>query len=219
MSVHPIPPGAHPATTTASIARPYPTGRIRVAGLLLAGGATAWAVALVVLGDRVQEGVHVLDTVTGMAFLLGVAALTWTVLVTRATGPGAGRVIPVVLLVLLAGAFALNAASFGYATHDEFPLPLMVLDACWPLGQLVVLVMGVLVAARGRFTGLLRWQPLLCGLWFPVSMLAQVLLGPAGSVWVSAAWLLLAHVLLGVRLLVHPAGASVTAPMPSPATS
>jgi hypothetical protein len=203
MSVHPTPPGAHPART-APITRPYPTGRIRAAGLLLAAGAAAWAVGLVVVGDRVQEGILVLDTVTGMAFLVGVAALAWIVLATRATGSGAGRVLPVILLVLLAGAFALNAASFGYATRDEFPLPLMILDACWPLGQLVVLVMGVVVAARGQFAGLLRWQPLLCGLWFPVSMIAQIILGSAGSVWVSSAWLLLAHVLLGLRLLVQP---------------
>ena len=205
MPAHPTPSGTNTQETAAPIGDPYPPGRVRAAGLLLAGGAAAWAVGTTVVGDRIKEGIHLLDTVTGMAFLVGVAALAWIVLVTRASGAGAGRWIPVVLMVVLAGAFALNVASLGYATHDEFPLPLMILDACWPLGQLIVLVMGIAVAIVGCYRGFLRWQPLLCGLWFPVAMLADVTVGAAGSVWVSAAWLLLAHVALGVRLVLRPA--------------
>lgn len=201
MSAHQPPSTVHPEGATGA----YSPGRVRTAGLLLAGGAAAWAVGTTIVGDRIQEGIHVLDTVTGMAFVVGVAALAWLVLTTRACGTGVGRAIPVVLLALLAGAFTVNAASLGYATHEEFPLPLMILDAAWPLGQLFVLVMGIAVAVVGRFRGSVRWQPLLCGLWFPVSMLAHLALGSTGSVRVSAAWLVLAHVALGVRLLLRPA--------------
>ncbi|MCW0213954.1 MAG: hypothetical protein OJJ54_11385 [Pseudonocardia sp.] len=205
MSVHLTPSGVNPEETRGPGVPPAPSpGRVRLAGLLLAAGAAAWAVGTVIVGDRIQEGIHALDTITGMAFLVGVAALALLVLATRATGAGKGRALPVVLLVVLAGAFVLNAASFGYATHDEFPAPLMILDACWPLGQLLLLVLGVAVAVVGRYRGLLRWQPLLCGLWFPVSMVAQILLGSTASVYASAAWLVVAHCVLGVRLVLRP---------------
>ncbi|MGW5162464.1 hypothetical protein ACWEPN_43920 [Nonomuraea wenchangensis] len=57
--------------------------RTRISGLLLAAGAVAWSVGTVIVGDRVQEGVQTLDTVTGMVFVAGLLAFVWTVHVTR----------------------------------------------------------------------------------------------------------------------------------------
>ncbi|WP_327104499.1 hypothetical protein [Nonomuraea glycinis] len=178
--------------------------RVRLAGLLLAVGATAWAAGTVIVGDKIQEGIQTLDTLTGMLFVVGVFALVWTVLSTRGAGDGWTRVIPAGLLVLLPGAFLLNALSFGYASHDDFPLPLMILDACWPLSQLGMLVLGITVAVKGRYQGAVRWLPLLAGMWFPVTMVAQIFGGSTVSVYVSAAWLLGTHAHLGVRLAVRP---------------
>ncbi|GAY13143.1 hypothetical protein [Pseudonocardia sp. N23] len=187
------PPGGSPSSAT-----------VRAAGALLAGGATAWAVGTLVVGDAVLDGVQVLDTVTGLAYVAGLVALVLVLRAARLTGNRFGRILAAVTVVVLAGAFLVNVLSLGYDHYDEFPQALMALDACWPLGQLLVLLVGVVVAVAGRVRGLLRWQPLLCGLWFPVSTLAQIILGPADSVVVSAAWLLLAPTVLGVRLVLRP---------------
>ncbi|MET8048403.1 hypothetical protein ABZU75_12470 [Streptosporangium sp. NPDC005286] len=181
---------------------------IRIAGLLLAAGAASWAVGTVIVGDKIEEGIQTLDTITGMLFAVGLFAFVWTVLATRGAGDGWARIVPVGLLVLLPGAFLLNALSFGYATHDDFPLPLMILDACWPLSQLGMLVLGIVLAVKGRYQGALRWLPLLAGMWFPVTMVAQIFGGSTVSVYVSAAWLLGMHAHLGVRLAVRPVSRS-----------
>ncbi|MGP3915122.1 hypothetical protein [Nonomuraea sp. 10N515B] len=174
--------------------------RTRMAGLLLAAGAASWAAGTVIVGDKIQEGIQTLDTITGMLFVVGLFAFVWTVLATRGVGDGWARIIPVGLLVLLPGAFLVNALSFGYATYDDLPLPLMILDACWPLSQLGMLVLGIAIAVRGHYQDALRWLPLLAGMWFPVTVVAQIFGGPTVSVYVSAAWLLGMHAHLGVRL-------------------
>ncbi|MEU1387906.1 MULTISPECIES: hypothetical protein [unclassified Nonomuraea] len=183
---------------------PSNPAQVRLSGLLLAAGAVAWSAGTVIVGDRVQDGVQTLDTVTGMLFVAGLFAFVWTVRVTRAAGDGWTRVIPMGLLVLLLGAFVTNALSFGYATYDEFPLPLLILDACWPLSQLGMLALGLAIAIRGRLRGAVRWLPLLAGLWFPVTILAQTFGGSTVSVYASAALLLGAHAHLGLRLAVRP---------------
>ncbi|MED7931193.1 hypothetical protein SMD20_43725 [Nonomuraea sp. LP-02] len=203
MSSHVAPNNVDPHEPVVARSRSSRT-RTRISGLLLAAGAVAWSVGTVIVGDRVQEGVQTLDTVTGMVFVAGLFAFVWTVHVTRSAGDGWTRVIPVGLLVLLPGAFVTNALSFGYATYDEFPLPLLILDACWPLSQLGMLALGIAVAIRGRLRGAVRWLPLLAGLWFPVTVLAQILGGSAVSVYASAALLLGAHAHLGLRLAIRP---------------
>ncbi|MGW5158865.1 hypothetical protein ACWEPN_25605 [Nonomuraea wenchangensis] len=203
MSSHVAPDNVDPHEPVVARSRSSQT-RTRISGLLLAAGAVAWSVGTVIVGDRVQEGVQTLDTVTGMVFVAGLFAFVWTVHVTRSAGDGWTRVIPVGLLVLLPGAFVTNALSFGYATYDEFPPALLILDACWPLSQLGMLALGIAVAIRGRLRGAVRWLPLLAGLWFPVTVLAQILGGSTVSVYASAALLLGAHAHLGLRLAIRP---------------
>ncbi|WP_283135378.1 hypothetical protein [Rhizohabitans arisaemae] len=195
-NVNPDEPLGHPVTV-----RPQ---SIRTAGVLLAVGATAWAAGTVIVGEKIKEGIQTLDTVTGMMFMTGIFAFVWTVFVTRGTGDRLGRVIPAGLLIVAPCAFLLNLFSFGYATHDEFPLPLMILDVSWPLGMAGMLVQGIAVAVVGRYRGWLRWLPLLGGLWFPVSMVSDILGGSNVSIYVSAAWLLLTYVQIGIRLAVRP---------------
>ncbi|MET8989911.1 hypothetical protein ABZW49_31055 [Nonomuraea wenchangensis] len=72
------------------------------------------------------------------------------------------------------------------------------------LRQLGMLALGIAVAIRGRLRGAVRWLPLLAGLWFPVTVLAQILGGSAVSVYASAALLLGAHAHLGLRLAIRP---------------
>lgn len=172
----------------------------RLAGVLLAIGATAWGIGTIVVGEKIQEGIQTLDTVTGMIFVVGVWAFVWRVSAAQATGARFGRVIPLGLLALLPLAFLLNALSFGYATHDDFPLWLMILDGAWPLSMFGMMVLGIAVAVTGRFQGLMRWLPLFAGLWFPVTMAAQILGGATVSTYVSAAWLIGTYAVIGLRM-------------------
>ncbi|WP_214102710.1 hypothetical protein [Acrocarpospora catenulata] len=201
MSVHVKPSNVNPGDPGArSGATPE---RVRLAGAMLAVGAIAWGIGQVIVGDKIQEGIQTLDTVTGMIYVLGMIGLVWAILATRASGDGFGRLVALGLLVILPGAFLLNVLSFGYASHDDFPLWLAILDACWPLSQLGMLVLGSCVAVARRAAGALRWLPLLAGCWFPVSVIAQIAGGSAVSVWVSAVWLIGVHAQLGVRMAVR----------------
>ncbi|MCC5576493.1 hypothetical protein IMZ11_12710 [Microtetraspora sp. AC03309] len=207
MSVHIQPSNVNPEDSSSrpsAVAPAISPGRVRLAGVLLAVGAAAWAAGTVIVGDKIQEGIQTLDSITGMLFVVGVFALVEVVLRTRGTGDRWGRVIPAGLLVLLPVAFLVNALSFGYATYDDFPLALLILDASWPLSQIGMLVLGVAVAVTRRYQGALRWLPLLAGMWFPVSMVAQIVGGSTVSVYVSAAWLLGTHSHIGIRLAASP---------------
>ncbi|WP_157519204.1 hypothetical protein [Herbidospora mongoliensis] len=180
------------------------TAQVRPAGLLLTFGATAWAIGTLIVGDKIYEGIQTLDTVTGMLFVVGVFA--WIVLVAqqRLAGDGVTRFLPYVLMATLTGAFVLNALSFGYKSHDDFPLWLAAIDACWPLSQLLLLVLGVVMAVQGRLQGVLCWLPLLAGAWFPVTMAASILGGDTFSTIVSAAWLIGTFGVLGALVAAQP---------------
>ncbi|GEL23045.1 hypothetical protein PSU4_19990 [Pseudonocardia sulfidoxydans NBRC 16205] len=196
---------------------PTKTGRrvtattVRLGGLALASGAVAWAVGLLLVGDQVQHGIQTLDTITGAAYVAGLACLMYLLAGVGAGGRRVGRILPQATIPVLLGALLLNLLSLGYARYEDLPTALQILDICWPLGQLMVLAVGVTVAVVGRLRGLLRWQPLLCGLWFPVSTVAQLLLDPEDSVVVSAVWLLVSAAALGIRLAVRPADLSTSA--------
>ncbi|MFI6482385.1 hypothetical protein ACIBH1_30945 [Nonomuraea sp. NPDC050663] len=172
----------------------------RIAGVLLALGATAWGVATIIVGEDVLLGIQTLDTITGMMYVTGLWAFVWRVYAAGATGTRIGRIVPLGLLVLLPGAFLVNALSFGYVTYDDFPMWLLILDACWPLSQLGTLVLGIAIAVTGRFQGMLRWLPLVAGMWFPVTMLTTIVAGATASTYVSAAWLIGTYAVIGVRL-------------------
>ena len=104
----------------------------------------------------------------------------------------------------LAGALVYSVAGFWYETYDEMPLWLAVVDV-WPLANLCTLVMGGVVAWRGRYRGFLRWHPLLCGGWLIVMIPVKNLLGIEVGIHISAAWLLGTYAVLGLRLALRPA--------------
>ncbi|MEO3855350.1 hypothetical protein [Acrocarpospora sp. B8E8] len=199
MSVHIQPSNVNPGDPGSSPGAAAPE-RVRLAGVALAAGAAAWGVGQVIVGDKIQEGIQTLDTVTGMIYVVGMIAMVWVILASRASGDGFGRLVALALLAILPGAFLLNVLSFGYASHDDFPLWLAILDGCWPLSQLGTLILGITVAVAKHAAGAMRWLPPLAGMWFPVTVLAQILGGSTLSVWVSAVWLIGVHAQFGLRL-------------------
>ncbi|MGJ6967045.1 hypothetical protein ACSDR0_34535 [Streptosporangium sp. G11] len=176
--------------------------RVRLAGVTLFCGAVAWGVGTIIAGEGIQTRVTHVSTVTGILYLLGVAALAWVVL---ATGAAGGRAIPVAQLVMVAGALVYSFAGFGYERYEDMPLWLAVVDVCWPLANLCTLLMGAAVAWTGRFRGLLRWYPLVCGCWLLVMIPVKNLIGMGVGVYVSAAWLLGSYAVLGLVLALRPA--------------
>lgn len=176
--------------------------RVRLAGATLSVGAAAWAVGTVVAGESVQTHITTLSTITGILYLLGVAALAWVILATRAAA--GGRALPVAQLVLVAGALVYSFAGFAYERHADLPSWLFLADVCWPLANLCTLVMGAAVAWAGRWRGLVRWYPLVCGCWLLVMIPVKNMIGMGVGAYVSAAWLLGSYTVLGLVLALRP---------------
>ncbi|HYY12291.1 MAG TPA: hypothetical protein VE781_15245 [Kineosporiaceae bacterium] len=203
------------ATARTDVPAPAPTAGIGAAltpravrrlGTGLAIGALAWAAPLAVWGpnpDPADTAGVVAITAGAFLFQLGVYLLLAVQARTGAIGTGrAARVFIAVEHVLVAGAI-LNtldpALPFlrGTLWHGVF-------DACWPLSMLGMFAIGVRIAVKGRWRGVLRLWPLVAESWavvvVPVSGFA-----PSGTGVVGALHLLVGYVTLGVLLARRPA--------------
>jgi hypothetical protein len=117
----------------------------------------------------------------------------------RATGKSTfGKV----LIWIMMGALVLASLSNVYkiiAPGTRSPL-FILLDSFWPLSNLLMLVVGITVAAAKRLKGWKRFIPLLVGLWFPVLVVCMNVFGRDGvtgtiaGVYSAVAWSLLAIV-------------------------
>jgi hypothetical protein len=80
-----------------------------------------------------------------------------------------------------------------------------VLDMFWPISNLVMLILGVNVLAARQLTGWQRLVPLAAGLWFPVSILVQKLLGNSETNllvmgnYAAIAWILLGYMVFSYQ--------------------
>ena len=106
---------------------------------------------------------------------------------------------------------AAQVVGVDLCTSDD--LAFNVMDIAWPLSMAWMLVVGVTVVVAGRMQGWRRFAPLLCGLWLPLGIPLQAVLGEqTGSIMfgVSAVfWLLLGYAVRG--------GGGHTAQAPEPA--
>ncbi|WP_131732801.1 hypothetical protein [Actinomadura formosensis] len=198
--------GAAAASGGPGLPAPRTAAAVRLAGVMLAAGAAVWAVGIVVVGEEVKKGITLVDCVTGLGYVAGLFCLALVVLYTGGTGARKGRAFPIAVLALLPGAFLFNLLSLSYVghTYEDLPPWLAIIDACWPLSNLGMLVLGIAVLKVGRYRGPLRWYLPLCGLWLPVSMAGQAAGGGAATL-VSAAWLLGTYTVVGVWLALRPA--------------
>ena len=130
----------------------------------------------------------------------------------RATGTSRwGRTVLLVQLVGLVLAFMFGFfEATGLLGRDD--LAFNVMDIAWPLSMAWMLVVGITAAVAGRMPGWRRVAPLLCGLWLPLGIPLQSVLGEqTGSIMfgVSAVlWLLLGYAVRG-------GGHTVQAPEPA----
>ncbi len=173
---------------------------VRWCGVVVAVGAAGWAVASLAAGP-IEEGANSrLELAGSFAFQVGVLGLVAAMWTTGGTGRGrwsrAVLAIQMVLVLLAMGwtvphVFDPNMASEGI---------MAALDAAWPLSMLWLLVQGATVARARRWPGVLRWLPLLGGLWFPVAIIALAA-GEWPGLVVSNLWLVGTYVPLGLLLL------------------
>lgn len=194
-----VAPPALPSAGPSSTPWPAP-GAIRAAGVTLAVAPLPWVVSLALLGN---EGGRVTVLVC-LLFQIGVWALLSTMWRTRATGTGRGGrgllVTEAVLLGLATVSSGVSLAPDAIASST----PAMVLDLTWPLSMLGMVVVGVVVAAAGRWRGVLRWWPLVAGSWFVVVLPVDALVGPTAGSWACGLHLLAGYTTLGILIARRP---------------
>jgi hypothetical protein len=172
--------------------------------VLLGVGAVAMATTFYIY--PVQQGGMAgrVGDVGGLAFQAGLFALLLTYWQTQATGTGR-----VARRILAAETVVLALATLWSALHLVLPASLqnhpvmMVLDACWPLSMLGMVVLGIMVAVTGRWRGILRWWPLIAEAWLPLSIVVGLLVPTAVSDLVTPTLMIVGYGGLGLLLVVR----------------
>jgi hypothetical protein len=82
-------------------------------------------------------------------------------------------------------------------------------NTAWPVSVLLMLVVGGLTAAAGRFTGWRRWAPLLCGLALPFLLIAFAVGRRQAGMILFGIYTMLTWALLGFAVRTAPNSASV----------
>ena len=174
-------------------------------------GNIAMICAPALLVEALITGGEERPVVIGLASMVFMAGWICSNTVMRRTrAAGTGRWGRAVLLIQLVGLVLACLFGFFEATGllGRTDLAFNVMDAAWPLSMLWMLVVGVAVVFAARMPGWRRFAPLLCGLWLPLGIPLQAVLGEqSGSVMfgVSAVlWVLLGYAVRGGRTVQAP---------------
>ncbi len=178
---------------------------VRRLGIGLTAGTLAWAASIFAF-STVNEGTpERIGDLTGLAFQLGLFCLLTVQLRTRATGLSRPAVA-----MLKVEAVVLGLASIWSMLHGVLPASqqdatwMMILDICWPLSMLGMMIIGIKLAITGRWRGLLRWWPLVAESWVFVTIPATIVFGDAAARWVGGGHLLIGYATLGLLLALRP---------------
>lgn len=83
------------------------------------------------------------------------------------TDPFGRHIVPIVQFSLLVA----NVSNVWQLVAPTYkPLLFTVLDMAWPLSNILMLAVGVVVLRAGRLRGYGRWVPLAVGLWLPLTL-------------------------------------------------
>ncbi|WP_344172151.1 hypothetical protein [Kribbella lupini] len=179
--------------------------QIRRLGLGLTAGTLTWCASIFAFSTVTEGTPERIGDLTGLAFQLGLFCLLTVQFRTRATGLTRAAV-----LMLKVEAVILGIAALWSLLHGVLPTSLqdatwlMVLDICWPLSMIGMMVIGIKLAIAGRWRGLLRWWPLVAESWVFVTIPATVVFGDAAARWVGGGHLLIGYATLGVLLALRP---------------
>lgn len=197
------------SATLSDQARPAPMRTVRVTqrtvrltGIALAAGSLAWAATLFLVGPISSSPLGTaIGDLGGLAFQIPLYALLFVQERTLATG--VGRAWPIVFLV---ERILLSLAVVWSVLHAFWPeLPFLpVLDTFWPVSMIGMFCIGVAIAIKGRWSGPLRFWPLIAESWAVVCIPALALAGPFVYSWLPGTHLLVGYVALGVLLALAP---------------
>ena len=187
---HPLPRIDQQSSTT----RPYLKH-----GLLLSGGALAWAVGMALFGldPQTQLGEAGYSATSGL-FQLGLLALLRVLWRTDALGTGKiAKAVIMVETVLVTLAIGSTLAD-GIGVSDLSQPGWALLDAFWPFSMLGMFVIGIRIAVAGRWHGVRRFWPMVAESWAVVVIPTLMIAGPAVAAVVAPLHLLVGYVVLGL---------------------
>lgn len=168
-------------------------------GLLLSGGALAWAVGMVLFGldPQTPAGEAGYSATSGL-FQLGLLALLRVLWRTNALGTGriakAAIMVETALVTLAIG----STVADGIGVSDLSQPGWALLDACWPLSMLGMAIIGVRIAVAGRWHGVRRFWPVVAESWAPVTIGSLMIFGPSVAAVVGPLHLLVGYLVLGL---------------------
>lgn len=146
-----------------------------------------------------QNEINRLSDFFGLVFVLGWFSIILGLWTLRAAGT---RLPSKILLglelasVTLAGVYQV----YEFVAPRADTVVYGIASAAWPLGMMLMIVIGIAVLRAHIFRGWARFVPLACGLWFPLLVVSIKAAGatPAliiGGIYVMVGWLLLGYVI------------------------
>jgi hypothetical protein len=113
-----------------------------------------------------------------------------------------GQILLTVLLIALSIANISNVIQI--IVEKEKPSYFMFFDLFWPLSNIIMLIVGIMVIVAKRLQGWKRYIPLATGMWFPLAMLTSLIDNGIvsfifGGFYSAIAWALLAIVIIITR--------------------
>ena len=186
-----------PATTAT-------TRQARLTGIAVAAGSASWAAGILLFGVNPPVGWRgTVYDLTSLLFQLGLVALVWLQLRTRAIGTGRlARFFLHAEHVLLALAIV-STLTWTFLRQYEDATWFLLLDVFWPLSMLGMAAIGVRIAIAGRWQGAARVWPLVAESWGPVVVPLNAI-APSVASYAAAGHLMVGYVILGVILAARP---------------
>jgi hypothetical protein len=86
----------------------------------------------------------------------------------QVAGDGFGKWLMRVMFVTLTIANISNVIQL--LAPNNKPAYFFYIDMCWPLSNVLLLVLGITIAIKGRLQGAARYIPLAAGLWLPIAL-------------------------------------------------
>ena len=141
--------------------------------------------------------------VWGIIFISGWMCAVIALKRLRATGDTTfGQILLTVLLISLSIANISNVIQI--IVEKNKPSYFMFFDLFWPLSNIIMLIVGIMVIIAKRLKGWKRYVPLATGMWFPLAMLTSLVDNRIvsflfGGFYSAIAWTLLAIVIITTR--------------------
>ena len=178
---------------------------VRRLGLGLTAGALTWAATIFTVGTVADGMGGRIGDLGGLAFQLGLFGLLTVQFRTLATGVSRKAVAMLkVEYVLLALASIWSVLHATVPTSMQDAPWLVALDMFWPLSMLGMFVIGVKIAFASRWTGLVRWWPLVAETWAVVTVPSYGILGETAGAYVGGTHLIIGYAVLGLLLARQP---------------